>query len=147
MAAELWLLDTNVLVAVVDADRDSHAEAVRLFDDRRPLALTPQILREFMVVASRPREVNGLGLTPKQAAANATAFASSAVTLEEDHRVALRLRQLVDHHHVAGKQIHDANVVATALVHGVRKLVTANPRDFERFGDLIEIVLLSAGLL
>ena len=140
MAANRWLLDTNVLIAVVDADRSGHTAAVKLFDDGRPLALTPQILREFMVVASRPLEVNGLGLEPGQAAANAAAFASNAVTLEEDPRVALRLRQLVNQYRITGKQIHDANLVATALVHDVHRLVTANPRHFERFGALIEVI-------
>ena len=40
---------------------------------------------------------------------------------------------------VAGRQIHDANIVATMLVHGVRQLATFNVADFRRYGDRIEV--------
>lgn len=39
-----------------------------------------------------------------------------------------------------GKQVHDANLVATMLVHGVTRLLTFNAADFRRFGTLIEVV-------
>ncbi len=39
-----------------------------------------------------------------------------------------------------GKQIHDANVAATALVHGVRRILTANVGDFQRFESYVEIL-------
>lgn len=42
----------------------------------------------------------------------------------------------------AGKQVHDANVVATMLVHGVQTLVTMNVCDFSRFGDLVHVTTL-----
>lgn len=32
-----------------------------------------------------------------------------------------------------GKQVHDANIVATMLAYGVPALLTHNGRDFERF--------------
>ena len=41
---------------------------------------------------------------------------------------------------LAGKQVHDANIVATMLAHGRRRLATFNVKDFIRFGDRIEIV-------
>jgi predicted nucleic acid-binding protein len=143
MAADRTLIDTTVLVAVVDPARDGHRAATALLDDGRPLAITPQILREFMVVASRPRSVNGLGLALAQVALNAEEFAESALMLAEDYRVARVLRLLVGQRRAAGKQIHDANIVACALVHGVRRIVTGNPRHFDRFDDLIEIVPLA----
>ena len=39
-----------------------------------------------------------------------------------------------------GNQIHDANVVATMLVHGSETLVTGNRADFRRFEGLIRVV-------
>ena len=36
---------------------------------------------------------------------------------------------------VAGKQVHDANIVATMMAHGERQLLTFNGSDFRRFGD------------
>lgn len=41
---------------------------------------------------------------------------------------------------VGGRQIHDANIVATMLAHRERRLLTFNTADFRRYGDRIEIV-------
>jgi predicted nucleic acid-binding protein len=43
----------------------------------------------------------------------------------------------------AGKQIHDANIVATALAYGIPRILTNNTSDFDRFSSLIEIVPLN----
>jgi hypothetical protein len=40
----------------------------------------------------------------------------------------------------AGRQIHDANIAATMIAHGERRLLTFNAGDFQRFGTLIELV-------
>jgi hypothetical protein len=40
----------------------------------------------------------------------------------------------------SGKQIHDANVVATALTHRVSRICASNVDDFERFTPFVEIV-------
>ena len=39
---------------------------------------------------------------------------------------------------VGGRQIHDANIVATMLAHGERRLLSFNGADFRRYGDRIE---------
>ena len=41
---------------------------------------------------------------------------------------------------LGGRQVHDANVVATMLAHGERRLLTFNEADFRRFAAVIEIV-------
>ena len=41
---------------------------------------------------------------------------------------------------VGGKQVHDANIVATMLAHGERRLLTLNTGDFRRYGGRIELV-------
>ena len=38
-----------------------------------------------------------------------------------------------------GKQVHNANVVATMLVHSVDTLVPSNVSDFARFGRYIHV--------
>lgn len=43
----------------------------------------------------------------------------------------------------SGKQVHDANVVACALAHGVAAIVTDNVRHFARFAPLIDIEALA----
>jgi predicted nucleic acid-binding protein len=39
------------------------------------------------------------------------------------------------------RQVHDANIVATMLAHGERRLLTFNDAVFRRFAPLIEVVV------
>ena len=45
---------------------------------------------------------------------------------------------------VAGKQVHDANIVAAMQVYGIRHLLTNNGDDFARFAQFITVVPLEA---
>ena len=48
---------------------------------------------------------------------------------------------LCPHFSFGGRQVHDANIVATMLAHGERRLLTFNEADFRRFDSLIDIVM------
>jgi predicted nucleic acid-binding protein len=37
---------------------------------------------------------------------------------------------------VSGVQVHDARLVAAMRVHGVRRILTFNTKDFARFDDI-----------
>ncbi|HXV63189.1 MAG TPA: hypothetical protein VEK15_20995 [Vicinamibacteria bacterium] len=63
--------------------------------------------------------------------------------LNESRAIFDRLRRLLDEVKCSGKHIHDANVVATALTHGVARLCTANVDDFEQFNSYVQVVALS----
>jgi predicted nucleic acid-binding protein len=60
--------------------------------------------------------------------------------LEDGPAVWDQLRKLSRKHAFAGRQLHDANIAATMLAHGERRLPTCNTVDFQRFGALIELV-------
>ena len=60
--------------------------------------------------------------------------------LEDRPEVTALLESLCREVPVPGKQVHDANIVATMLAHGERRHATLNARDFRRYGDRIEIV-------
>ncbi|MCR1782269.1 PIN domain-containing protein [Nocardioides carbamazepini] len=134
------VLDSNVLLAATDAGRRNHVQALELvrYDERR-LAITPQIVREYLVVGTRPPEVNGLGLSMPQALGNVDDFLLDMSLLSEGDASLRWLRDLLDHHEVLGKQVHDANVVAVALAHGAGAIVTENTRHYARFAGLIGI--------
>lgn len=59
---------------------------------------------------------------------------------EDGPQVTKELLQLLANHVIGGKQVHDANIVATMLAHGITRLLTFNEGDFRRFNSLIEIV-------
>ena len=60
--------------------------------------------------------------------------------IEDGPRVTAHLVALCREIPVGGKQVHDANIVATMLAHGERRLATLNAKDFRRYGDRIEII-------
>lgn len=64
----------------------------------------------------------------------------TAPVLEDGPAVTTFLESLCCEVPLAGKHVHDANVVATMLAHGERRLATLNANDFRRYGDRIEIV-------
>jgi predicted nucleic acid-binding protein len=39
-------------------------------------------------------------------------------------------------HSISGVQVHDARIVAAMHVHGVKRIITFNTRDFARFADI-----------
>ena len=41
---------------------------------------------------------------------------------------------------VGGRRVHDANIVATMLAHGERRLLTFNTAHFRRYGGRLELV-------
>ena len=64
--------------------------------------------------------------------------------LEDGPRVTDALTALCRTFPVAGRQVHDANIVATMLARDERRLLTINGRDFRRYGDRIELFDLEA---
>ena len=81
------------------------------------LALSGQIIREY-VGATRPVEVNGLGMSTADALHNIRTFMTRAVLCPETEAVSARLRSLTATYTLNGRRIHDANIVATMAAHG-----------------------------
>lgn len=136
----LVVVDTNVLVAATDTSRVAHAGATEFLNqDTRRLAISPQIVREYVAVATRPVELNGLGMSADAATTNVKQFLDDMELLREDGRTTQRLMDLVRRGSAAGRQVHDANVVAVALAHRAGAIVTGDTRHFLRFADLIVI--------
>jgi predicted nucleic acid-binding protein len=126
------MVDTNVLLAATDEGRPEHHDALTILNDwpsgRTTLCVSGQILREYLAVATRPADANGLGLKSPDALGNVDAIRERATLLAD-----------ID---CGGKQVHDANVIATMLVHGIDTVVTMNVDDFARFGGYVNVVRL-----
>jgi predicted nucleic acid-binding protein len=74
------------------------------------------------------------------ALADVARFSRSLAVLEDGPEVAARLVELCRTVQLAGRQVHDANIVATMLAHGEDRLLTMNRSDFRRFEPHIKIV-------
>ncbi len=137
---DILFLDTNVLLTATDESRLQHWHATQLFarSNRHGLrlAVSGQILREYLVVATRPVDVNGLGLDVRDATANVSEFLRRLDLYDETEAGSERLCRLARIHDLRGKRIHDANIVATMMAHGIRALVTQNLEDFALFDEI-----------
>lgn len=146
--ADRVVLDTNVLLAATDEARAEHQHASQALNEwpasGTVLYTSGQILREYVAVATRPVEHNGLGLARRDAVSNARALRGRLHLLPDNEKVVEHLLALLERTDCAGKQVHDANVVATMLAHGVQMVVTRNIDDFARFGAEIEVCDLTA---
>lgn len=144
MVADRVFLDSNVLLAATDHTRSAHAAAVAALEQwpaaGTTLYASGQVLREYLVVATRPVEVNGLGLSSREAWSNAAALRARLRLLDEDVAVNQRLLEIGGTTEIVGKQIHDANLVATMLVHGLDTLATDNLQHFARYRDLVTVL-------
>ena len=73
-------------------------------------------------------------------------FVSAFDVLEDGPEVTRMLTTLCREVPVAGRQIHDANIVATMLAHGEGRLLTFDRDDFRRFGARIALIDPTAGV-
>ncbi len=146
MAAEPVFVDTNVLVYASRPSAAQHAAAhaalTRLEGEGSTLWVSPQVLREYLAVVTRPQATSP-GLPMTTAIADVRRFRAALDVAEERPGVLDRLLDLLAAHQTTGRQVHDANIVATMLEHGIRRLLTFNTTDFRRFARIIDIEPLS----
>ena len=136
-------VDTNLLIYSTRPSSAFHSRATAALAGaarlESRLAISRQVIREYLAVVTRP----GGGSEPismADALADVERFAAAVEVLEDGPEVGLRLVGLCRSVALAGRQVHDANIVATMLAHGETRLLTANRSDFQRFEPQIEIV-------
>lgn len=136
------VVDTNVLVHASAIGSPHHGRArlalERLATDG-PVAVTRQILREFLSVTTRPQPW-AKPATVAEALQILEVFQSRFAILEDGPAVWDALVTLGRTVSFGGKQVHDANIVATMLAHGETRLLTFNVADFRRFEIMIELL-------
>lgn len=134
-------IDANVLVyASVRSSpwHDIAITAINAFEaERTSLWISPQVIREYLVTMTRPQFLRER--TPHDVWRSADKLRQHYRMAYETDLVAKTLVELVSNHQVLGKQVHDANLVATCLAHGISRLLTHNPRDFKRFASHLTI--------
>jgi predicted nucleic acid-binding protein len=129
-AGQSLALDTNILLDATDMARPSHQSALSLFQSlsrrRILLILATQVIREYLVVATRPEKNNGLGLPIHDAMRQRAAIIPETVQAGElMEKWALQFR-------TTGKKLHDLQLLATIHQAGIGAVLTSNPSDFPK---------------
>lgn len=134
------LVDTSVLVRQVDPSSLQHPAALDALDALRDQAQTLHVFEqnmiEFWAVATRPRSVNGLGLSTSEANNERLRLETLFTLLPDPPDLSARWVQVVNQFGVSGKPTHDARIVAAMLAHGMTHILTFNVRDFQRYASL-----------
>ncbi len=143
---ERLFIDTNIFVFATNTLSPWHFAATKLLQEARQLGveliLSQQILREYLAAATR---INILAEGPPRAEIleNLRIFRNDYTIVEDNPFVLDHLIEPPQKIPTSGKQVHDANIVATMQTHGLRHLATHNVADFQRFTEFITIVPLT----
>ncbi len=135
--------DTNVLVYALAPSAPAHGRARALLDEaalsRERRTISRQVLREYLATVTRPQAWSP-PVPLHEALDDIARFSDEFEVLEDGSHVTDTLLDLCREVPVAGKQVHDANIVATMLAAGERRLLTFNRGDFRRYSDRLELV-------
>lgn len=138
-----FAVDTNVLLRSIDDGHVAQSTArdglLALRDRGEAVSIFPQNLVEFWAVATRPLESNGLGWSVDRASQELADLKKLFVVRVDIESILAEWKKLVIRHRVIGKQVHDAHLVASMLVHGVTHLLTFNTDDFKRYHEITAI--------
>ena len=145
--AECVFLDTNVLVHAASLQAPLHEQALKAvqsrYEEGLELWVSRQVLREYLAVLTRTQSY----AMPRSAAilaAEVRHLQSRFSIAEDGPAVTETLLDLVVRLGIGGKQVHDANIIATMLVYGVPTLLTDNVADFARYENLVRVVPLKS---
>jgi predicted nucleic acid-binding protein len=140
-AAEALFVDTNVLVYANVAEAPQHAAALaaisRAREAGRTLWISRQVLREYLATLTRPQ---AFASVPRATVLEqARWFAEHFEMANDTAAVAEQLLRLMATVPVGGKQVHDANIVATMIAYRIPALLTHNEPDFKQFARWVRV--------
>ena len=138
-----YLVDTNFLLRLAQNTSPFQQYTRNAYSSLRSqgevLMIVPQNLVEFWAVATRPVNVNGLGLSIELASQELSQM-KQLFTLQLDTPEILMIwEKLVVKYQVKGKQVHDTRLVAAMISHQITHLLTFNTDDFKRFVEITVI--------
>lgn len=139
-------VDTNILIrATIDAaplHQECRTMLDALWDEHAELYISHQVVREYVANTTRPQAYSP-ALPIADVLAQVEDFRNTFRILAESAAVLNNLLALIGSVSVGGKQVHDANIVATMQAYNLKVLLTHNISDFERF-KMIQILPITA---
>jgi predicted nucleic acid-binding protein len=136
-------VDTNVLVRANILTAPLHEQALALFaylwGAKTEIWISRQVLREYLAVVTRPQTFM-IAISPEKAIERGRFFKTHFQVADETAAVTENLFMLVKTIALGGKQVHDANIIATMQAYQIDQLLTYNPHDFQRFQKLVTVI-------
>ncbi len=136
-------VDTNVLLRALSPRLAHHIESealiYQMWRDGVDLWVNRQVIREYLVRATHPATFSP-AYTLEQVLAQLKTIQTLFRVADETAQTTEKLLELVQKYPTLGKQVHDANIVATMLTYGIDTLLTINVADMKRFSDVIQII-------
>ena len=134
-------IDTNILVYANIIETPFHEQTLQLINSAheagRTIWISRQVIREYLVILTRPQVFESLPRTT--ALEQVDQFIERFLITDDTVAVSEQLVKLMGEFKIGGKQVHDANIVATMMAYDIPCLLTHNLKDFERFGETINI--------
>ncbi len=145
ISGERIFIDTNILVYANISGSPFHELARQCLEDlsqnQNSLWISRQILREYLAIMTRPGTFS-IALTPTILKDRIHCFEEIFEIAEDGPAITDELLKIIEEYPVGGKQIHDANIVATMHCHEIMHILTCNIGDFRRFADRIHVLSL-----
>ncbi len=136
-------VDTGILLRALHNTLPLHNEARTLirqmWNDDIDLWINRQVIREYLVQATHPRTFTQ-PLTLEQIMMHMQSIQFLFRIADDTREVTAQLLELLKTYPTGGKQVHDANIIATRLVYGIDTLLTINIEDMKRFADRVKIL-------
>lgn len=134
-------IDTNILVYATNQKSPLYDQAnkklVLASEQGTVLIISPQIIREYLSATTR-NPLNSQAY--RDIIYNIQMFQTDFYMVDDNKMVVAALEKLVETYSVSGKQVHDANIVATMQVYSIKHLLTHNTGDFKRYNNVISII-------
>ena len=144
---EAVFVDTNILIYAAIPAFPWHPDAVARLSELDAgggtVWISRQTLREYLSALSRPSTFTP-AIPMTSLIADVTSLIARFGILEDGPAVTTALLTVLADVTCGGKQVYDANIVATMIAHGVRKILTHNVGDFRRFSSWIQVLPLVA---
>ena len=139
-------VDTNVLLRYRIASAPLHPQAVQLIAEQQALGaelwISRQVIREYVMQLTR-QQAYMQALPIDEVEKEIQTIMATFQIADETAAVTKQWIALLKQFPTGGKQVHDANIVATMLVNDVSVLLTNNVSDMKRYANLITTVPLT----
>ena len=142
MADKPLFIDTNNLIYANVATAPFHEQALNAiksaYQAERALWISRQVLREFIATRTRPQIF--AQPSTQDVVIERVRYLEERFQVADDTKIVTgQLIKLMEDFQIGGKQVHDANIVATMRAYDIPCLLTHNVKDFQRFGEIIKI--------